>query len=158
MQQTKKAKHIKLALIAVLIVVFIVFVFTYANITITPEGSVSHPDPVLGIIIDLRNLRAAADIFLSDNSDKQVTKLKLAELAHNLEGPSRFTETPGEYLLEEVNGRWWVGYNLTATKKYSEDRETIYEKLTMIAHKTIYGSMDISVPYLNQDIVYMPVR
>jgi hypothetical protein len=155
----KKISVPVLVFIIVLLLVYNAFLFTTKDTTITMEESTSQPDDVVTIIIELRNLRAAAEIFRRDslvNPDNIKPEIKL--LAHYLENPARFTKTPSEYLFEEANGEWWVGYNLAATDKFSENREAEYERLKMMADRTIYGSMDINVPYNGEDIVFMLVR
>jgi hypothetical protein len=148
-----------LAFIAVLLFVFVVCMFVYTYLEMTAEVQVLHPDPVIAIVVDLRNLRAAAEIFLNENLDKQGTiKPDLRLLARHTGNPIKFTKTPNEYLFGEANGKWWVGYNLEATDLYSNNRNTVCERLKFMSGRTIYGSMDIKVPYDEEDIVFMLVR
>jgi hypothetical protein len=162
MPQTKATSLRKtrfiIALLILVVAVFAAFFYINATMFITDEEAVSHPNPVVAIIVDLRNLRAAAEIFRNDNLDKlDSIKLELKLLDRYLESPARFTKTPGEYIFAEANGSWWVGYNLSATNKYSDDRKDVYTRLRMMAHGTIYSSMDIKIPYYRGDIVYMRV-
>ena len=160
--QTKITSFPKMGYIVALLIVLIVSVFITAKmtmITTTMEESVPHPNSVIAIIVDLRNLRAAAEIYRKDNLDKLDTvKPELRLLDSYLENSARFTKTRGEYIFNEANGSWWVGYNLSATDKYSLDRAGVCERLRMMAHGSIYGSMDIRIPYFKEDIVFMRVQ
>jgi hypothetical protein len=150
---------IMLIFIVALIVMSVAYLFETKNMTITMEESELHPNNVIAIIMDLRNMRAAAQILRNDNLKELVTvEPDLKQLANYLENPTRFTKTTGEYLFMEANGEWWVGYNLAATDLYSEDRESVHKRLLNMAGTTIYGSMDINIPYDGEDVVYMPTR
>ena len=154
-----KTKTAMLIFIVALIVMFFAYFVAGEKTPITTEETVSHPNNVIAIIVDLRNMRTAAQIFRNDNLEKLDTiKPELKHLASYLENPARFTKTEGEYLFTEANGEWWVGYNLVATDQYSEDRKSVHKRLLYMAGKTIYGSMDINIPYNGQDIIYMPAR
>jgi|GEM_PF-2589211 len=154
-----KTKVIIMVFIVALILISAAFLFMAKNAPITTEETVSHPNNVIAIIIDLRNMRTAAQVFRNNNQEKLDTiKPELKHLAPYLENPDRFTKTSGEYLFLEANGEWWVGYNLAATDQYVEDRESVNERLLYMGGKTIFASTDINIPYNGEDIIYMPTR
>ncbi|MCL1875142.1 MAG: hypothetical protein FWF87_02640 [Synergistaceae bacterium] len=162
--QTKTLNLPNMGFIAALLTLFVVIIFIAikiitATIATTTEESVSYPNPVIAIIMDLRNLRASAEIFRQENLDKLGTiKPDIKLLSNYMENPARFTKNRGEYIFEEVDGVWWVGCNLDATGQSLLDREDVCERLRIMGYGTIYGSMDINIPYYKQDIVFMRVQ
>ncbi|MCL2147028.1 MAG: hypothetical protein FWH52_04380 [Synergistaceae bacterium] len=154
-----KTQVIILIVVIALIALSAAFFFVVQKTKPTTEESVSYPNAVIAIIMDLRNMRAAAQIYRNDNLEKLDTiKPELKNLVNYLENPSRFTKTEGEYLFTEANGEWWVGYNLAAAENLSDDIESVHERLLYMAGNSINGSMDINIPYNREDIIYMPVR
>ena len=153
-------KHKKiLGFVVVLLIIVVVLLFNFTYMPMTTEEPAPHPDPAIALIMDLRNLRATAEIYLNENLDKpNASKPEIKLMARRLVSPARFTKIPNEFLITEANGKWWVGYNLAVSELFSEDRKTVSETLNNMASRTIYGSTDVSVPYNGEDVVYMLVR
>lgn len=158
--QTKMTHFPKTGYVAALMIVLTVSIFITVKMTMTAkEESEPHSNSIVSLIVDLRNLRSAAEIYRKDNMDRLDTvKPELKLLNNYLENPARFTKKSDEFIFKEANGSWWVGYNLAATDEFSLDRSSICERLRMMAFGSIYGSMDVSIPYFKQDIVFMRVQ
>ena len=62
----------------------------------------------------------------------------------------------GEYLLEQANGIWWVGYNLVVGNKSTDIRGVLKERAD---DARLYGVKEPNAPhYSGEDIVFMIAR
>jgi hypothetical protein len=100
------------------------------------------------IVNDLRELASAAIMFYADHLDGKPTTIK--DLMRYVNDSSKFES--GFYVKCDDKG-WWVGCNVegerSAVKGRLKDRA---------AEGGLYGAADSSVPYTDQDIVWMKAR
>jgi hypothetical protein len=103
-------------------------------------------------------------LFCGDNLDTDLDEIepKIEILANYFDTDYRakFTKTPGEYVIEKNDGKWWVGYNLAIADISSEGRKYLSDRLKKQAQAVgkFYSNMDENMPYDGEEIIYRRVR
>ena len=129
----------------------------------------------LNIVSGLRNIRDAWSQLYADNRDdfinETITNITLDMLAEYMDSSEQIFETPGEYVVEQINGYWFAGHNLVIGQKSPEVMEQLKRRASnqqLLGDIKLYAEsyfsdggfdkFDLNSLYDGQDVIFIRIQ